>query len=248
MSVLKGEIALVTGASRGIGRAIALELAASGAAVVINYRASREDAENAVDEIKNNGGTALACQADVSEEADVRRLVRTVVSEFRQIDILVCNAGLVRDKLIGTMSTNDWDSVIQTNLRSVFLCIREVLPHMMARKHGSIISLSSIAAERGGRGHSNYVAAKGGINAMTKSLAVELARKGIRVNAVSPGIILTEMTRRIRNLADEEIMQQIPMRRYGEPEEVAKAVCFLASPDASYITGEILHVTGGFGV
>ena len=245
---LEGKVAIITGASRGIGRTIAEELADSGATVVVNYNSTQADAEAVVSAIRDRGGTACAFQADVSQEEDVRRLVAFTANELKRIDILVCNAGVVRDQLIAAMKVEDWDLVIQNNLRSVFLCTRAVVPYMMAQKHGSIINLSSIAAERGGRGHSNYVASKGGVNALTFSLAVELARKGIRVNAVAPGVIATDMSQRIRNFGEEEILQQIPMRRVGDPREVARAVRFLASPDASYITGEILHVTGGLGV
>ena len=165
-----------------------------------------------------------------------------------------CNGGVEgtrRDdgsKLIGAMKLEEWESVMQTNLRGVFLCIREVLPHMMAQRSGSIIGLSSVSADRGGRGHANYMASKGGLNSMVRSLAVELAPRGIRVNAVSPGIILTDMSSRVRSFAEAEMLGQIPLRRFGQPEEVARAVRFLASRDASYITGEVLQVTGGFGL
>jgi 3-oxoacyl-[acyl-carrier protein] reductase len=164
------------------------------------------------------------------------------------VDILVCNAGVTRDQLLGSMKLEDWESVMEVNVRGVFLTIREVLPHMMAQRSGAIVALSSVAAERGGRGHSNYVASKGAVNAMIRSLAIELAPRGIRVNAVAPGIIITDMTTRIRTFAEDELKTQVPLKRFGEPREVARAVCFLASPDASYITGVVLHVTGGFGV
>jgi len=244
---LAGQSALVTGASRGIGRAIAVELARDGASVVVNYRSSGAEAEDTVREIRESGGQAEAFAADVSSEPDVRRLVDFAVGRSGRIDILVCNAGVVRDQLLGAMTLADWQAVIDVNLKGVFLSIREVLPHMMAQRSGSIVMLSSIAAERGGRGHANYVASKGGVNAMMLSLAVELAPRNIRVNAVAPGVILTEMTSRIRTFADEEIKRQIPLKRFGEAREVARAVCFLASADASYVTGEILHVTGGLG-
>jgi 3-oxoacyl-[acyl-carrier protein] reductase len=248
MDLLKDQFAIVTGASRGIGRATALELVRAGAGVVVNYRTRQEDAERLVAEISELGGRAAAFPADVASEADVKKLVDFAMRQFGKIDVLVCNAGIVRDQLIGAMKLEEWDSVIQTNLRGVFLCIREVLPHMMGQRSGSIIGISSVGADRGGRGHANYVASKGGLNSMVRSLAVELAPRGIRVNAVSPGIILTEMTTRIRSFAENEIRSQIPLRRFGDPEEVARAVRFLASSDASYITGEILQVTGGFGL
>ncbi len=248
MDRLTNRVAIVTGASRGIGAAIALAFAAEGAAVVVNYLSRKEDAETVVAEIQRQGGRAIAFQADVTDESAVRRLVRTAAQQFARIDILIANAGIVRDQLIAAMTLEQWETVIQSHLRGAFLCIREVLPTMMAQKSGNIIALSSIAADHAGRGHANYVAAKGGINALTRSLAVELAPKGIRVNAVSPGVILTDMTKRVRNLANDEILAQIPLRRFGEPRDVARAVCFLASDEASYITGEVLHVTGGFGL
>lgn len=245
---LKEEVAIVTGASRGLGRAIALELASAGATVIVNHRDSRADAESVVAEIVGQGGKAADCQADVTQEADVRRLIDFTVRHSGKIDVLVCNAGVVRDQLIGIMSLPEWEEVTQTHLRGSFLCIREALRQMLPRKRGSIITMSSVAAGRGSRGHCNYAAAKGGIEAMTRALAVELAPKRIRVNAVAPGVILTEMTARIRELAEEEILKNIPLKRYGLPEEVARAVRFLASSEASYITGAILPVTGGMGV
>jgi 3-oxoacyl-[acyl-carrier protein] reductase len=245
---LKDQVALVTGASRGIGRAVALELASEGASVVVNYQSQRDAAEEVVCAITRQGGQAFAFQADVTREADVRNLVSFTLRQLGGLDLLVTNAGVVRDQLAASMTLEQWETVIQTNLLGVFLCIRAVLPHMMAKRSGSIIAISSIAAERGGRGHVNYAAAKGGINALTRSLAVELAPRGIRVNAVAPGVILTDMSKRIRNLATDEILAQIPLRRFGEPIDVARAVRFLASEEASYITGEVLHVSGGMGL
>ena len=248
MPTLQGQSAIVTGGSRGIGRAIAKELAREGASVVVNYRSRREDAEAVVCEIRAQGGTAECCPGDVATETDMRALVAYAASTFGRLDILVCNAGIVRDQLLGAMRLEDWEAVMQTNTRGVFLAIRESLPHMMSQRSGNIVVLSSISAERGGRGHANYVASKGAVNAMVKSLAIELAPRGIRVNAVAPGVVLTEMTTRIRNFAEAEIKAQIPMKRFGEPEEIARAVRFIASPDASYITGHVLNVTGGFGL
>jgi 3-oxoacyl-[acyl-carrier protein] reductase len=243
-----GRAALVTGGSRGIGRAIASQLAREGALVVVNYLQAADEADRVVEEILAKGGQAIAVQADVTDETDVRRLVRATVRQFSRLDLLVANAGTVRDQLLGAMSLDQWEVVIQTNLRGPFLCIREALPFMMSQGSGNVVCLTSIAADRAGRGHANYVAAKGGVNALVRSLAVELAPKRIRVNAVSPGVILTDMTQRVRELAENELLTQIPMRRFGLPEEVAEAVCFLASDDANYITGEVLHVTGGFGL
>jgi 3-oxoacyl-[acyl-carrier protein] reductase len=241
-----GQTAIVTGGSRGIGRAIACRLAREGAAVVVGYLSARAEAETVVQEIAAAGGEAQAFQADVRDDEAVRELIRFTARRYKRIDVLVASAGAVRDQLVGVMSTEQWDAVIETNLRGTFLCIREVLPFMMRGRSGSIVCLSSVAAVKAGRGHANYVAAKGGVNAMVRSLAVELAPRRIRVNAVSPGVIETSMSKRVRDLAGDEILAGIPLRRYGNPDDVANAVCFLASDEASYITGEILHVTGGF--
>jgi 3-oxoacyl-[acyl-carrier protein] reductase len=243
-----GRTALVTGASRGIGRAVALQLAHEGASVVVNFRRSSEEGEAVVDEINANGGSAHAFQGDVSDEERVKELVRFTARQLGGLDVLVANAGVVDDQLLGFMSAAQWDGVLAVNLRGPFLCIRESLPFLMRRRSGSVVCLSSVAAQMAGRGHANYVAAKGGLNAMVRSLAVELAPRGVRVNAVAPGVIVTRMSARIRDLAGEQILGSIPLRRYGEPEEVARAVCFLASDEASYVTGEVMHVTGGLGL
>jgi len=248
MTRFTGQVALITGASRGIGRAIALQLASEGANVIVNYKSSAELAEQVVEEIRGMGREAYAFQADVADEMAVRRLVRFTEAKFHRVDVLIVNAGIARDQLAATMTLQQWEDVIQINLRGAFLCIREVIPGMILQKSGSIVFISSIAADRGGRGHVNYVASKGGLNAMVPSLAVEVAPKGIRVNAVSPGVIITKISQRVRNLAEDEILAQIPLKRFGLPEEVARAACFLASSEAGYITGEILHVTGGFGI
>jgi 3-oxoacyl-[acyl-carrier protein] reductase len=243
-----GRAALVTGGSRGIGRAIAVQLAGEGARVVVSYVQAQDDAEGVVDEITAGGGQAHCYQADVGDEAAVKDLVRFTVRRLGGIDLLVANAGTVQDQLLGMMTVKQWDTVLGVNLRGAFLCIREALPFMMRNKSSSIVCLSSIAADKAGRGHANYVAAKGGLNSMVRSLAVELAPKGVRVNAVSPGVIATSMSERVRRLAGDEILDQIPLQRFGEPDDVARAVCFLASDEASYVTGEILQVTGGFGL
>jgi 3-oxoacyl-[acyl-carrier protein] reductase len=243
-----GRAALVTGGSRGIGRAIAVELAREGACVVVSYLRAEDEADAVVEQITAAGGDAHRCQADVSDEEAVKELVRFTVRRLGGLDVLVANAGTVQDQLLGVMTVKQWDTVLDVNLRGTFLCIREALPFMMRKKSSSIVCLSSIAADKAGRGHANYVAAKGGLNSMVRSLALELAPKGVRVNAVSPGVITTSMSERVRRLAGDEILGQIPLQRFGEPDDVARAVCFLASDDASYVTGEILQVTGGFGL
>jgi 3-oxoacyl-[acyl-carrier protein] reductase len=245
---LSERVAIVTGASRGIGRAIALELAREGAAVAVNYQSRAQDAEEVAAAILEAGGRATVCQADVTDEAQVRRLADHTKRHLGPPDVLVTNAGVIQDQLTAAMTVAQWDVVIETTLRGTFLCIRAVVPAMMAGRRGSIVCLSSIAADRGGRGHANYAAAKGGVNALTRSLAVELAPRGIRVNAVAPGVVVTDMSQRVREMAEEEILAQIPLKRFGDPVDIARAVRFLASDDASYITGEVLHVTGGFGV
>jgi 3-oxoacyl-[acyl-carrier protein] reductase len=245
---LSGRVAIVTGASRGIGRAVAMELANDGAAVVVNYHSHAQEAEEVAAAILERGGRACVCQADVTDEGQVRRLADFTKRQLGPASVLVANAGVIEDQLTVAMTLDQWEKVVQTTLRGTFLCIRAVVRDMMAERRGSIVCLSSIAAERGGRGHANYAAAKGGVNALTRSLAVELAPKGIRVNAVAPGMVVTDMSQRVREHAEAEVMAQIPLLRFGEPEDVARAVRFLASDEASYITGEILHVTGGFGV
>lgn len=245
---LRDRVAIVTGGSRGIGRATAMELAREGAAVLVNYSSRAQEAEEVAAAILESGGRATVCQADVTDEAQVRKMADHAKRHLGLPNVLIANAAVIQDQLLAAMSLEQWDTVIHTTLRGTFLCIRALVPGMMAQRRGSIVCLSSIAADRGGRGHANYAAAKGGINALTRSLAVELAPKGIRVNAVAPGVVVTDMSQRVRDAAEQEILAQIPLRRFGEPDEVARAVRFLASDDASYITGQVLHVTGGFGV
>jgi 3-oxoacyl-[acyl-carrier protein] reductase len=239
----KGQVALVTGASRGIGRAIALELASQGAKVVVNYASSRSAADEVVAEIVNGGGEAIALQADVSKAEEVDKLIEDSRAKFDRIDILVNNAGITRDTLILRMKLEDWQAVIDLNLTGVFLCTRAVSKWMLKQKSGRIINISSVSGLMGNPGQGNYSAAKAGVIGLTKTLAKEFASRGITVNAVAPGFIETDMT---HDLKAEEILKFIPLARYGKPEEIAGMVRFLAiDPAAAYITGQVFNVDGG---
>lgn len=243
---LKEKIALVTGASRGLGKAIALHLANEGAHIIVNYAKHSEKAKEVVAAIESTGGKALAMQADVSCWQDVEKMVDTIYETFGRIDILVNNAGVNRDELLISMEPDDWDAVINTNLGGLFHCTKAVAKYMMIQKSGRIINLSSVAGERGGRGQSNYAASKGGVNAFTRSVAMELAPKKITVNAVAPGVVETEMSSTVIRRAKDFILNSVALKRLGQPEEIAKVVTFLASDDSSYITGEVIRVDGGF--
>ncbi|HZT72173.1 MAG TPA: 3-oxoacyl-[acyl-carrier-protein] reductase [Terriglobales bacterium] len=245
MQRLQDKVALVTGASRGIGRAIALRLAQEGARVAVNYRSQEAAAAAVVAEIVHGGGQALALAADVSQAEPARRLVEDAQKHFGRLDILVNNAGVVRDNLLLTMDDDEWRQVQATNLDSCFYCCRAAARFMLRQRSGRIINISSAAGEKPNRGQVNYAASKGGINALTRALAAELAPKNITVNAVAPGMIETEMSREVRELAGDKILPYIMLNRYGRPEDIAAAVAFLASPDADYITGEVLRVDGG---
>jgi 3-oxoacyl-[acyl-carrier protein] reductase len=242
---LSGQVAIVTGGSRGIGRATAVALAGEGARVVVSYRDRKEAAGATVAQIAGRGGEASSFQADVRRPEEVEAMVAFTLERFGQIDILVNSAGVIRDNLLLSMSEADWREVIETNLGGVFHATRAVVGPMLLRRHGAIISVSSMVSDRFGIGQGNYAASKGGINAFTKALARELAPKGITVNAVAPGLIETDMSAEAvkRASADRRLLPRLG--RIGTPEDVAPVIVFLASDEARYITGEIIHVDGG---
>lgn len=245
MSRLEGRVALVTGASRGIGAAVAQRLAAEGASVVINFAGRAEAAASVVLAIEQGGGSAIAVQADVSDSAACAALVEAVVARFGRIDILVNNAGITRDGLLVRMSDDDWRSVIDTNLSGAFYLARSVGKLMMKQRFGSIVNMASVVGMMGNAGQVNYAAAKAGLIGMTKSIARELAGRGVRVNAVAPGFIATDMTDALPDAAREAAVSSIAMGRLGTPEDIAAAVAFLVSDDAAYITGQVIAVDGG---
>lgn len=242
---LDEKVAIVTGAGRGIGSAIAVVLASQGARVVVNYSRSAEAAEAVVARIREAGGEAFAVQADVSDAAQVAALVAATVAHFGRLDILVNNAGITRDKLLIRMKDEDWDAVLDTNLKGAFLCARAVAPILMKQKAGTIVNVGSVIGKVGGAGQVNYSAAKAGLVGLTKSLAKELGARNIRVNAVAPGFIATEMTDVLKEEQRQEVLRQVPAGRLGAPEDVANVVAFLCAPEASYITGEVIAVDGG---
>lgn len=243
--LLDGKTALVTGASRGIGRAIALCLAAEGARVAINYAGNVKAAEEVKASVEAAGGTAILCQADIADSAAVEAMVADVVKEFGAIDILVNNAGITRDTLLMRMKDEDFAKVLDTNLKGVFYCTKAVSKLMMKKRSGRIVNMASVVGLVGNAGQTNYAAAKAGVIGFSKSAAKELASRGITVNVVAPGFIGTDMTAGLPESVKEKMLTDIPLGRMGEPEDVANAVLFLASDQASYITGQVVNVDGG---
>lgn len=244
-SMLEGKVAVITGASRGIGRAIALKLSSLGAVVVINYNGSEERAREVQQEIEANGGRASVYRCDVSDYEKCETFIQDVIREYGHLDILVNNAGVTRDGLLMKMTREAFDQVIDTNLKGAFHTIRFASRQMMKQRYGRIINMSSVVGVTGNAGQANYAASKAGVIGLTKAAARELASRGITVNAIAPGFIETDMTSILPEKVREASVAQIPLGSFGKPEQVAAAAAFLASEDAGYITGQVLHVDGG---
>jgi 3-oxoacyl-[acyl-carrier protein] reductase len=245
---LSGKIALVTGGSRGIGREICLRLAEAGARVVVNYHRSKASAEEAGAEIARRGREADLFAADIARPEAVADLFAYVRTRHGRLDILVNNAGITKDNLLLAMDLADWEAVYEVNLRGAFLCTKAAVEMMLPQHAGSIVNIASVGAVRGGRGQVNYASAKGGLVAFTRACAVELAGKGIQVNAILPGLIVTDMTKRLRARAGDALLERIPQARFGDPADVADLAAFLASDRAKYITGQAIAVDGGLSV
>lgn len=244
-SDLDGRIALVTGASRGIGASIALNLAMAGAKVGVNYHTSREAAKKVVQKITESGGEALIVEGDVSEEGSAEAVVSQVLERWSRIDILINNAGINRDRLLLRMNLEDWDQVLDVNLRGTFLCSKFVMPQMIKQRKGRIVNISSVVGLSGNPGQANYAAAKAGLIGFTKAVAREVASRNVTVNAVAPGFVTTGMVEELSEETQKQILGRIPMGRFGTAEDVSQAVLFLCGDGASYITGQVLTIDGG---
>lgn len=242
---MEKKVALVTGAGRGIGRQIALTLAREGMFVVVNFNGSRERAQEVVDTIKENGGDGVIYQCNVSDYAQTENMVKDLVKSYGHVDVLVNNAGITRDGLIMKMSEEDFDAVIETNLKGCFNTIRHLSRQMLKQRSGKIINIASVSGVLGNVGQANYAASKAGIIGLTKTMARELASRGITVNAIAPGFIHTEMTEVLPDAVKESAVAQIPLGKFGETEDIAEMAAFLASDKAKYITGQVIHVDGG---
>ena len=246
--MLTGKVALVTGAGRGIGRQIALTLAAQNAFVIVNYNGSKDKAEETVSEINAAGGDAVSYKCNVSDFEECQQMITAIIKEYKHIDILVNNAGITRDGLIMKMSEDDYDAVLDTNLKGTFNTIRHMSRYFLKQKSGRIINISSVSGILGNAGQANYSASKAGVIGLTKAVARELASRGITVNAVAPGFVDTDMTDALSDSAKENLISQIPLGRTGKPQDIANAVLFLASDAAGYITGQVLSVDGGMAI
>lgn len=245
---LSGRTALITGGSRGIGRSIAINLSAHGAAVAINYSRSKDEAEAVRAEIEKAGGKAITVQADVTSPDDVERMVKETIEGLGRLDILVNNAGANRDTLMLRMSLADWDDVMNLNLRAVFLCTKAVLRPMMRERFGRIINIGSVSGIAGNVGQANYAAAKSGLFGFTRAVAREMGSRNITANLINPGLVITELTKDVRQEVVDAVEQRLMIQRHGKPEDVAACVLFFASPDAGYVTGQVLNVDGGLGI
>ena len=242
---LAGQVALVTGASRGIGAAIASRLARAGAKVAVNYHFSRDAAASVADDITSAGGEALLLEGDVSQDGFAESAVKQVIEQWQRIDILVNNAGINRDRLLLRMTTDEWDQVLEVNLRGAFLCTKYVLPHLIRQHSGRVVNISSVVGISGNPGQANYAAAKAGLIGFTKAVAREVASRKITVNALAPGFITTGMAEELPEHTRKQIMERIPMGQFGAPEDVAEAALFLCTAGAAYITGQVLAIDGG---